>query len=455
MVVALADMKIKKVVAGTGYNSRSNPTVFGGIIRSDGKPFFFTVDSGASTGTREALELLDGGKRFDGKGVKTAVRNIKEILAPLVEGKITLATTQGEFDRILASADDTGNFSKIGANAILPLSAAYARMRADAMGETLFDYLNREVGAPFSFSIPVPFMNVFNAGKHAAQAKGAFPGQELMIGPVGAENAAQAMEMGVGTWKMMGKMLKERQLPISIGDEGGYANPFATARESFKFIKEAAERAGYRFGKDIVLAVDPAASEFFGKEVHESDGMAHGRKYHFECGQLLSPAQMGDFWAGMAKEFPILSMEDIHAQNDYAGWKYSTKTMGNRIQLVGDDVFCTNKSLLNMGIRGGIANSVLIKLNQNGTVYGTLEVMKRAMENGYTAMVSHRSGLGMDDFISYLSVLTGQIKAGSSRERMIIYNTILMLEETYGLKYAGISAFSPDVQAYWNATWNK
>ncbi|MFA6907367.1 MAG: phosphopyruvate hydratase [Candidatus Micrarchaeia archaeon] len=454
MAVALAGMRVEKVVAAAGFNSRSNPTVMAGIVRSDGKLFSFAVDQGASTGKREGLELLDKGGLFGGKGVSKAVKNVRETLAPLVEG-IPLATSQKDFDAVLRKADGTKYLTNLGANAVLPLSAAYARARADAMGLPLHQYLNNEIGNPFPIRSPVLFMNVFNAGKHAKQAEGAFPGQEIMIAPVGAKNAAQALEMGVQAWAMMGKMLKERKLPISIGDEGGYANPFPTARESFGFIKEATERAGFGWGRDIVLAVDPAASEFFGKNVHDGDEMVHGRKYHFENGKLYLPGQMGVFWEGTARRYPILSMEDIHAQNDFAGWKSTTKNIGGHMQLVGDDVFCTNKSLLNMGIREGIANSVLIKLNQNGTVYGTLEVMKRALEKGYTAMISHRSGLGMDDFISYLALLTGQIKAGSSRERLMIYNQIILLEETYGLKYAGIHAFSPDVQAYWNAAWNR
>lgn len=422
-------------------------------MRNDGKMFFFTVDSGASTGKNEAVELRDGGKAFGGKGVSTAIANVRK-LAPMVEG-ISFNTSQKEFDALLRQADGTKNLSSLGANAILPISAAYARARADAMDLPLHQYFNKEMGGIFQNVSPVPFMNVFNAGKHATQKEGAFPGQEIMIAAVGAKSAGQAVGMGVESWRMMGKMLKERKMPISIGDEGGYSNPFSTADESFTFIKEAVERAGYSFGKEIVLAVDPAASEYFGKNVHDGDDAVKGRKYHFESGKLLTPVQMGDFWHEMAKKYPIISFEDIHAQNDFAGWKYTTGKMGSSFQLVGDDSFCTNKKLLNMGISKGLANSVLIKLNQNGTVHGTLEVMKRAMEAGYTAMISHRSGLGMDDSIAYLSVLTGQIKAGSSRERMLIYNTIAVLENVYGLKYAGIHAFSPDVQAYWNKTWNK
>jgi len=454
----LSQLKIQKVIAGSGFDSRSNPTVFGGLLVADRmgrtKAYYFTVDSGASTGKNEAVELRDGGKRFGGKGVLTAVENVRKVLGPAMRD-LPLTTPQHEFDAMLQFYDGTKNFSNLGANAVLPLSAAYARARADAMSLPLAQSMHLEAPHMYLNVSPVPFMNVLNAGKHAAQADGAFPGQEIMIGPVGAESTAQAMEMGVGTWQMMKKMLKERKLPISIGDEGGFANPFATARESFEFVKEAVQRAGYAWGRQIVLAVDPAASEYFGKNVHDDDSVAKGRKYHFEKGQLLTPKQMGDFWAGMMKDYPIISMEDIHAQNDFAGWKYTTDALGGKAQLVGDDIFCTNKELLKMGMKKGIGNSILIKLNQNGTVSGTLDVMRHAMDNGYTCMVSHRSGLGMDDFISHLSVLTGQIKAGSSRERMMIYNSILMLEQMHGLKYAGIHAFSPDVQAYWNAAWNK
>jgi len=448
------DVMVRKVVAAPVYDSRSNPSVSVGIIDSRGKLFSFTVDSGASTGKNEAVELRDGGSRFGGKGTMAAVRNVKETLAPLVEGRANAGMAQKEFDAVLLGADGTKNLSKLGANAILPLSAAFARMKADAMGVPLFECLNQEAGGIFSYSIPVPFMNIFNAGKHAKQAEGAFPGQEVMIGATGAENFAHAIEMGVGTWKMMGKMLKEMKLPVSIGDEGGYSNPFSTARESFGFTSEAMRMASYSPGKQMAYAVDPASSEYFGKKVHEPDEAAKGRKYHFERSSLLTPIQMGDFWAGMGREFPIISYEDIHAQNDFAGWKYSTKSMGKAFQLVGDDLFCTNLGLLKNGMKNGMANSILIKLNQNGTVSGTLDVMKHAKENGYTAMVSHRSGLGMDDFISHLAILTGQIKAGSSRERMLIYNTIALLEQAYGIPYAGLSAFSSDVQANWNSTWN-
>ena len=455
---SLSQLKVQKVIAGSGFDSRSNPTVFAGLLVADRagrtKAYYFTVDSGASTGKNEAVELRDGGTRFGGKGVQNAAMNVRKVLAPLVEG-VALCTPQREFDAMLLKADGTRYLSNLGANAVLPVSAAYARARADAMGLTLAHSMQLEAPSVFLNVSPVPFMNVLNAGKHAAQADGAFPGQEIMIGPVGTTSTAQALHVGVETWQMMKKMLKERKLPISIGDEGGFANPFATARESFEFVKEAVERAGYAWGREIVLAVDPAASEYFGKNVHDDDSMAKGRRYHFEKGQMLTPKQMGDFWAGMMKDYPIISMEDIHAQDDFSGWKYTTSALGGKVQLVGDDIFCTNKDLLRMGMKKGIGNSILIKLNQNGTVSGTLDVMAHAMDNGYTCMVSHRSGLGMDDFISHLSVLTGQIKAGSSRERMGIYNSILMLEQMYNLKYAGISAFPPDVQAYWNATWNK
>lgn len=450
----LATLKVEKVVAGRGFDSRNTPAVFAGLRLNNGKTFFFTVDSGASTGVNEAVELRDKRKEFGGKDVQKAIGNVLSVLKPMVEGT-SLNTSQIEFDAMLRQKDGTKNLELLGANAILPLSGAFARARADSMDIPLFQYLNGEIGSVFNYSIPVPFMNVFNAGKHAPKSDGAFPGQEIMIGAVGAKSGAQAVGMGVEVWGMMGKMLKERGIRISIGDEGGYANPFSTAKESFEFIKEAVERAGFAFGREIVLAVDPAASEYFGKNVHDPDSMAHGLKYHFEKGALVSPHTMAFFWQGMAQKYPILSMEDIHAQNDFSGWKISTDSSAGRLQLVGDDLFCTNKGLLNKGIRDGMANSVLIKLNQNGTVYGTLEVMALAMKNKYTSMVSHRSGLGMDDFIAHLSVLTGQIKAGSSRERMLIYNSILQLEQMHELKYAGIAAFSPSVQAYWNATWNK
>jgi len=464
MQAPLSKTRVEKMVVSQCMDSRSNPTVSVGLISSRGRLFTFTVDSGASTGKNEAVELRDGEKAFDGKGVSKALDNAKRYLAPLVEG-VHLSTPQKAFDQRLCEADGTGNLSRLGANAILPVSAAYARMRADAMGVPLHEYLNYEAGGDFCFSVPVPFMNVFNAGKHASQAKGSFPGQEIMIGAVGAKSAAQAIGMGVETWRMMRTMLKERKLPVSIGDEGGFANPFSTAGDSFEFIKEAVIRAGFEWGRQIALAVDPAASEYFGKEVHQEDKDVKGRKYHFELGQLLSPSQMGGFWAGMAREYPIISLEDIHAQNDYAGWRHSTGLLGKQAQLVGDDVFCTNKKLLKMGMKKGLGNAILIKLNQNGTVDGTLEVMRYAMENGYRCMVSHRSGLGMDDFIADLSLLSGQIKAGSSRERMLIYNRIALLEQAYTMQsagmgtftlgYAGMSAFSPEVQAFWKEAWGK
>lgn len=392
------------------------------------------VPSGASTGEGEALELRDGDKkRFGGKGVLTAVGNIREKIAPaLLNREIA---SQGALDQALNDLDGTPNKSKLGANAILAVSMAYARARALAQNLPTYQSIALEFGSQGT-TLPVPLMNILNGGKHADNG---LEVQEFMIVPAGFGRFSEALRAGCEVFQALKKILHSKKLSTAVGDEGGFAPVFAGERaheQALDAIMQAISDAGYRAGRDIYLALDAAASEFG----NGKDG------YRFE-GKTLSSSQMVSLYSQWAKTYPILSIEDGLAEHDWEGWAELTRALGKQVQLVGDDLFVTNPIYLQKGIQAGVANSILIKLNQIGTVSETLETMKMALQAGYTQITSHRSGETEDTFIAELAVGTdcGQIKTGSASrtDRIAKYNQLLRIEEQLGsrARFAGMGAF--------------
>ncbi|MGD0228785.1 MAG: phosphopyruvate hydratase [Syntrophorhabdales bacterium] len=407
---------IYEIFAREVLDSRGNPTVEAEVVLESGVMARAIVPSGASTGEREALELRDGDKeRFQGKGVLTAVKNVNEIIAPKLEGLDV--TEQVLIDDTMIELDGTENKGKLGANAILAVSMAVARAAADFEDLPLYRYLGG-VGAR---ELPVPMMNVINGGAHAQNALDV---QEFMIVPVGAGTFAEALRMGVEVFHVLKGVLKEKGLASGVGDEGGFAPQISSARQAIDMLMLSIEKAGFKPGDDVALALDPAASEFY------RDGA-----YHLEGG-ALTPEQMVAFYESLVNDYPIVSIEDGFSQNDWEGWKLFTKRCASRIQIVADDIFVTNPKILKEGIGQGIANSVLIKLNQIGTVTETLTTIEIAKRAGYTCVISHRSGETEDAFIADLAVAmnTGQIKTGSASrsERIAKYNQLLRIEEELG-----------------------
>lgn len=408
--------EIDEVHAREILDSRGNPTVEVDVFLSDGSFGRAAVPSGASTGKHEALELRDGDERFSGKGVQKAVANVNETIAPEIIG--LPAVEQAEIDRRLIELDGTENKSYLGANAILGVSLAVARAAADSLGLPLFRYLAgvRPVG------LPMPLLNILNGGVHADNN---LEIQEFMIVPLGAPTFAEAMRMAAEVFQTLKKILKERGLATSVGDEGGFAPNLESNEAALRLLVEAIERSGWEPGKDVYLAIDAAASSFFSK----------GR-YNFE-GKRLKSQDLIEIYEHWAEEFPLVSIEDGLAEEDWEGWALLTSQLGKRLQIVGDDIFVTNPRLLKRGIAEGVANSILIKPNQIGTLTETLETMELAWRAGYTCIVSHRSGETEDTFIADLTVGTacGQIKTGSvSRsERIAKYNRLIRLEEEFGL----------------------
>jgi len=388
------------------------------------------VPSGASTGEHEAVELRDGDpKRFGGKGVLKAVHNVNEVIAGELKGKDAL--DQPAIDRALIELDGSPNKSNLGANALLAVSLATARAAAGYRKLPLYRYL----GGDAANTLPVPMMNIINGGAHADNN---VDFQEFMIVPVGAEKFSEALRMGAEIFHTLKSVLKKRGYATSVGDEGGFAPNLKSNEEAIETILEAIAQAGYQTGADVLLALDPAASEFF-----------DGESYVFKKsdGRKLSSEQMISFWKDWADKYPIISMEDGMAENDWQGWKGLTDSIGQRVQLVGDDLFVTNTKFLRKGIELGVANSILIKVNQIGTLTETLECIEMAKSDGRTAVISHRSGETEDAFIADLAVATnaGQIKTGSlSRsDRIAKYNQLLRIEEELGdaARYPGRSAF--------------
>lgn len=407
---------IVEVFAREILDSRGNPTVEVEVTLEDGSFGRAAVPSGASTGTNEAVELRDNDPwRFLGKGVSKAVENVNGIIAPEVIGMEALE--QVSLDNVLIQLDGTPNKGKLGANAILGVSMAAARAAAQSVDLPLYRYLGG-IGAR---QLPVPMMNILNGGKHADNN---IDIQEFMIMPVGAENFATALRMGTETFHNLKKVLKKRGLNTSVGDEGGFAPNLGSTEEALTAIVEAIEAAGYRPGEDIALALDAAATEFY-KE---------GR-YIIE-GRTLTAEEMVNFYASLAAKYPLVSIEDGLAEDDWEGWQKLTSQLAGKLQIVGDDIFVTNTELLQKGIKMGVANSILIKVNQIGTLTETMEAIEMAKRAGYTAVISHRSGETEDVFIADLAVgaNTGQIKTGatSRTDRVAKYNQLLRIEEHLG-----------------------
>jgi len=398
-------------------DSRGNPTVEVDVILKNGTMGRAAVPSGASTGKREALELRDTDKpkRYLGKGVQTAVKNVNELIAHKLEGMD--ATRQVDIDNLLIKLDGTKNKEKLGANAILGVSLAVAKAAANALCLPLYRY----IGGTNAKVLPVPMMNILNGGKHADNNLDI---QEFMIMPIGANSFAEAVRMGAEVFHNLRSVLKSKGYNTNVGDEGGFAPNLKTNEEAFDLIMEAIKKAGYTAGKDVHLALDPAASEFYkdGKYVLRAEGGA--KKTHDEMIELYSK---------FSGKYPICSIEDGLSEEDWDGWKKLTKKMGDKTQLVGDDIFVTNTEILAKGIDQGVANSILIKVNQIGTLTETLNAIEMARMNGYTTVISHRSGETEDTTIADLAVATnaGQIKTGSlcRTDRICKYNQLIRIEE--------------------------
>lgn len=401
-------------------DSRGNPTVEVEVWTEDGAFGRALVPSGASTGAFEAVELRDGDKeRFLGKGVMNAVNNVNEIIAEEVIGMDVFE--QAAIDKLMIRLDGTPNKGKLGANAILGVSLAVARAAADELGMPLYQY----VGGVNSKILPVPMMNILNGGEHADNNVDI---QEFMVMPVGAKNFKEAIRMGAEIFHSLKSVLKSKGLNTAVGDEGGFAPNLSSNEEALRTIVEAIEKAGYKPGEEIMLALDVAASEMYdeNKKVYNLAGE----------GRVLTVEEMIDYYEELVNKYPIISIEDGLAEDDWDGWKLLTDRLGKKIQLVGDDLFVTNTERLNKGIELGVLNSVLVKLNQIGTLTETLDTIEMAKTNGYTAVISHRSGETEDTTIADLAVATnaGQIKTGapSRTDRVAKYNQLLRIEDMLG-----------------------
>ena len=407
--------KIVDIFAREILDSRGNPTVEVDVILDSGAYGRAAVPSGASTGQKEALELRDGEKRYHGKGVRKAVRNVIHKIAPRLRG--IDASGQANIDGIMIELDATENKGKLGANAILGVSLAAVKAAAMEADMPLY----KCIGGVNARELPVPMMNILNGGLHADNNLDI---QEFMIMPVNAHSFREALRMGAEIFHSLKSVLKSKGLSVSVGDEGGFAPNLKSNEEALSLIIKSINKAGYKEGKDIYLALDVAASELFEKD-----------KYFFE-GKRLSSGELINYYEKLIKKYPVLSIEDGLSENDWEGWKVMTEKLGKQIQLVGDDIFVTNPGILKEGIKKGIANSILIKLNQIGTLTETLDAVNLAKQSGYTAVISHRSGETEDTTLADLSVAcnSGLIKTGSlSRtERVAKYNRLLRIEEELG-----------------------
>ncbi|ADR35469.1 phosphopyruvate hydratase [Oceanithermus profundus] len=419
---------IVEVSAREVLDSRGNPTVEAEVTLEGGQIGHAMVPSGASTGEHEAVELRDGGPRFGGKGVLQAVANVNERIAPEIIGMNAL--DQEGIDRAMLDLDGTPNKANLGANAILAVSLAVSRAAAEAVELPLFAYLGGVQGV----TLPVPLMNVINGGKHADNR---VDFQEFMLVPAGAPSFREALRYGVETFHALKGVLKKRGYGTNVGDEGGFAPNLQSNEEAVEVLLEAIQAAGYEPGKEISIALDPAASEFY------KDG-----KYHLEAeGKVLGSDEMVEYWAEWVERYPIVSLEDGLDENDWAGWRRLTERLGDRIQLVGDDLFVTNPDFLVRGIREGVANAILVKLNQIGTLSETLETVRLAQRHRYRTVISHRSGETEDSYIADLAVAVnaGQIKTGSASrsDRLAKYNQLLRIEEALGAaaRFLGYDAF--------------
>ena len=413
--------QIANIHARQILDSRGNPTIEVDVMTDTGIIGRAAVPSGASTGVHEAVELRDGDKSYYmGKGVQKAVHNVNEIMADELAGYYV--TDQVEIDKRMIELDGTPNKGKLGANAILGVSLAVAHAAAQETNQ----YLYRYIGGVNAKTLPIPMMNILNGGSHADNS---VDFQEFMIMPAGADSFQKAIQMGAEVFHNLKAVLKKNGHATNVGDEGGFAPNLASNEEALTFILQAIEKAGYKPGEDIFIALDPASSEFF---------LPEENVYHLKwsTGDKLTPAEMVDYWDNWAKKYPIISIEDGMAEDDWDGWKLMTEKMGDRIQLVGDDLFVTNMDRLQKGLDMGVANSILIKLNQIGTLTETIDAVTLAHTNGYTSVVSHRSGETEDVTIADLAVAlnTGQIKTGSASrtDRIAKYNQLLRIEESLG-----------------------
>jgi enolase len=409
--------EIVDIFAREVLDSRGNPTVEADVILESGAMGRAIVPSGASTGEREALELRDGGARYLGKGVQKAVNNVIEVIGPALMGMD--ATEQAVIDRTMIEMDGTENKGKLGANAILAVSLAVAKAAAEEAGLPLYHYL----GGPNARELPVPMMNVLNGGAHADNNVDI---QEFMIIPAGASSCSDAIRIGAEVFHNLKSVLKKKGYNTAVGDEGGFAPNLKSNEEAVQVILEAIEKAGYKPGQEVFLGLDAAASEFYENGVYDLKGE----------GKKKSSEEMVAFYEEWIKRYPIITIEDGMSEKDWKGWKFLTDRLGKKIQLVGDDIFVTNTSIFKKGIAEGIGNSILIKLNQIGTLTETLDAIEMAKRAKYTAVVSHRSGESEDATIADLAVATnaGQIKTGSlSRtDRIAKYNQLIRIEEELG-----------------------
>jgi enolase len=429
--------KIKKIIGREIVDSRGNPTVEVDVILENGVLGRAAVPSGASTGEREALELRDGDKkRFLGKGVLKAVGNIDKIITPALIGMEI--TAQQQIDDKMLALDGTDFKSKLGANAILGVSLACARAGANDKGMPLYEYIREIYGVKSDkYILPVPLMNILNGGAHADNNVDL---QEFMIAPVGASSFREALRMGAEVFHNLKKVLQKKGDVTAVGDEGGFAPNLKSNEEALAVIEEAVKAAGYEIGKDVLLALDCAASELYENGKYTLEGETKD--------QVKTSEQMIEFYAALVNKYPIISMEDGLSEQDWDGWKKLTDRLGGKMQLVGDDIFVTNTKIFSEGIKKGIGNSILIKVNQIGSLSETVAAVQMAYKAGYTAVMSHRSGETEDTFIADLSVAlnTGQIKTGSASrtDRVAKYNQLLRIEEQLGSKaqYLGKKAFT-------------
>ena len=414
------------------FDSRGNPTVEVDVTTENGVLGRAAVPSGASTGEHEAVELRDGGKGYMGKGVLKAVDNVNSIIAGELLG--TSVFEQNAIDQLMIDLDGTPNKSKLGANAILGVSLAAAKAAANELGMPLYRY----IGGVSANTLPVPMMNIINGGSHS-DAPIAF--QEFMVMPVKAETFSEAMQMGSEIFHNLKKVLHDRNLSTAVGDEGGFAPTLEGTEDALDTIALAVKNAGYSFGDEIMVALDCAAAEFY------VNGKYDYSKFEGETGKIRSSQEQADYLAELAANYPIISIEDGMDENDWEGWKYLTEKIGDKVQLVGDDLFVTNVARLSRGIENGIANSILIKVNQIGTLTETISAVNMAKNAGYTSVMSHRSGETEDTTIADLAVALncGQIKTGSASrsDRMAKYNQLLRIEEELG-----VTAYFPKQNAF-------
>ncbi|MCD6546626.1 MAG: phosphopyruvate hydratase [Thermotogae bacterium] len=423
MYMEIIDIRAREVL-----DSRGNPTIEAEVYLEDGSLGSAIVPSGASTGKHEALELRDGDKRYMGKGVLNAVKNVNEVIAPKIIGMN--AYDQRAIDKAMIELDGTENKSKLGANAILAVSMAVARAAANSLGLELYKYL----GGPNARILPVPFMNIVNGGKHADNSLDI---QEFMIVPAGAPNFSEALRYGAEVFHTLKKLLKSQGHVTAVGDEGGFAPNLSSNEEAVKTIIEAIEQAGYEPGKDIFVALDSAADSFYNEE----------KGVYMVDGTEKTTDEMIEYYANLVEKYPIISLEDPLAEDDWEGFKKITEKLGSKVQIIGDDLYVTNIKRLKKGVEMKASNSILIKLNQIGSVTETLDTIEYAKIHGMTCVISHRSGETEDTFIADLAVAanTGMIKTGSlSRsERIAKYNRLLRIEEELGnsSEYKGVNSF--------------